>query len=738
MSRPMSGMISTLALVVGCSFATPLWAAGQDAAQAAAEDRVPEIVVTAQRTSQSAQKVPLAITALSGDFLEKSNIQTFNDLGTRTPSLVYDEFAPGQPRYAIRGIGNTNKSSGVDPGVAVFVDDVYMGRPAMTSTDFADLDRVEILRGPQGTLFGRNATGGAISFFTRRPSDQFRFAANATAGNYNLFSGNVLVSGPLSDTLSGKIDVTARRRGGYAFNETTGNDIEDERYIGGRAALRWRPTADWDIQLNADASRRRGTGPWWDLASEGPTAIGKSNPDPRRGKNYADDGYANVDNFGFSLNSIWKTGIGTLTSITAWRYAKNDNRANSTGLNVLPLTDPNRKSLYYILFIQQDNERARQFSQELRLDTEIGNHFKLTTGAFFYHDHVDHTRLTDYEFVNFGAGLAGRFQFDASNRTTGYALFANSTLEITDGLDLAAGIRWSHDHKDHNVTGSGSNYSRFRNNGVTVPGYTAPASASWSAATPTVSLKYQIQPAVMLYGTVSRGFKSGGFNDTDNDRVSALRPFNPEFVWNYEAGLKSNWFDHRFQLNVAAFYMRYTDLQVSIVTTVDPRLPPVLVNGNAGKATIKGIEVEVNAVPVRGWNIYGNYTYTDGKINELNTGSVNYAGKLLPRVPKSKYFIGTSVTLPVGDLTVTGRVDFSHQDSYFASIQNLADEQSHVQSNLDAGLTVEMPGHRWSVELWAKNLTDELNINSITDVTRDAFATYLPPRTFGATAKFRY
>lgn len=726
--------VSTLAMIASCSLASPLWAADENATP----DAVEEITVTAQRTNQSSQAVPLAITALSGDFLEKSNIEGFNDLKTRAPSLTYDEFAPGQPRYTVRGIGNTNKSSGVDPGVAVFVDDVYMGRPAMTSTDFSDLDRVEILRGPQGTLFGRNATGGAISFFTRRPDDHFRFEAKATAGNYHLFGGNVLLAGPLSETVSGKIDISVRRHDGYAFNETTGNDIENERYVGGRAALRWQPNDAWDVQLNVDGSRRRGTGPWWDLAIEGPKALGKANPQPRRGKNYADDGYADIDNFGISLNSNWTGDIGTITSITAWRYSSNNNRANTTGLNVLPLSDPNRKSLYYTLFIQQDDETARQFSQEVRLASDIGNRFKLVAGAFFYRDHVDHSRLTDYEFVNFGAGLAGRYVFDATNRTTGYALFANGTYELADKLELEAGLRWSHDHKEHVVTGSGANYARFRNNGVVVPGYTAAAGASWSAATPMVSLKYQVKPAVMLYATVSRGFKSGGFNDTDNDRVSALRPFNPEYVWNYEAGLKSSWLDRRLQFNASAFYMRYTDLQVSILTTVDPLLPPVPVNGNAGRTTIKGIELELNAVPVRGWNIYGNYTYTDGKINELNTGTTNFAGKLLPRVPKHKYFIGTSVTQPVGDFTVTGRLDYSYQTSYFSTIQNLATERSLAQKNLDAGLTVEMPGGRWTLDIWGKNLTNELNINSITDVTGDAFATYLPPRTFGATIKVRY
>lgn len=710
------------------------------AADEATGTAVEEVIVTAQKTAQNLQQVPLAVTGFSGDFLEKSKVENFLDLRTRVPSLTFDEFAPGQPRYFIRGIGNTNRSGGIDSAVGLFVDDVYMGRPAMTSTDFSDLERVEVLRGPQGTLFGRNAVGGAVSFFTRKPGDSYRFDGKVTAGNYDLRAVSAAVSGPISDTVSAKMALTARSHDGYAFNTTTGRDVEDERLIAGRAALRFRPNEAWDIQLNVDGSQRRGTGPWWDLAVEAPASLGKSNPDPRRGRNHAEDGYANIDNAGASLNATWKTSIGTLTSITAYRNAQTHVRANTTGLLVAELTDvANRRVFHHTLFIQQDDEDAKQFTQELRLASNIGERFSFVAGLYYYNDDVFHNRLTDYRFYNFGATpLGGRFNFASTNKTDAYAVFINGVYEITGRLKLQAGLRWSQDEKDHVTVGSGANFSRFRNAGVTIPGYTAPASAKWDAFTPTASLNYQVTDDAFVYATASRGFKSGGFNDTDNDLQSALRPFNPEYVWNYEIGARTEWFDRRLRLNATAFYMDYTDLQVTVITIVTPGLPPTGVSGNAGKSTIKGFELEWTAVPVQGLNVYGSYTYTDGKIKSLVTGTLNLAGKDIPRAPKNKFFLGANFTRDLGLVTATARVDYSRQSSFFSTINNLPSELIHKQHNWDAGLTLAPTGKPYSLELWGKNLSNELSITTISDVTGDGYAQYAPPRTYGVTLSIKY
>ena len=694
---------------------------------------VEEVIVTAQRSSQNLQQVPLAVTGYSGAFLEKSKIEDFNDLRTRTPSLTFEQFAPGQPRYTIRGIGGGG-------GVAVFVDDVYMGQPSMSSVEFVDLERVEVLRGPQGTLFGRNATGGAIAFFTEKPGSDYRVKAKATVGNYDLKSLSALISGPVSDVLSAKISVIAREHSGYAFNETTGRDIEDETLAAARAALRFRPNDDWDIQLNIDGSTRRGTAPWWDLMIEAPKSAGNSNPEPRRGRNHPDDGYADIDNAGVSLNANWDSPIGTFTSITAFRNTQSHNRANTTGLLVAPLSDvANRRVNFHTLFIQQADQKAEQFSQELRLAADLGDRFKWIGGLYYYQDDGVANRLTDYRFYSFGpTPVDGRYAYASTNETKAFAAFMSGTFALTEQLKLQAGIRWSHDEKDHTTVASGKNFSGFRDGGVSVPGYSAASSADWSAWTPTASINYQVTPDVFVYGTISRGFKSGGFSDGDSEKQSILRPFNPEFVWNYETGARTEWFDRRLRVNATAFYMDYTDLQVSVFTQLAPNLPAVLVSGNAGKAKIKGFELEWNAVPIEGLNLYGNYTRTESEISALISGANNLAGKKIPRAPENKFFMGASLARDFGGMTATGRVDYTYQSDYFSSINNVPSERVLAQENWDAGLTMGPAGGAWSVEVWGKNLANELHVVSISDILGDAFANYAPPRTYGVTLSYRH
>ncbi|KGB56292.1 TonB-dependent receptor precursor [Sphingopyxis sp. LC81] len=717
----------------------PAGSAAENGSSAASEPGgLEEIVVTAQKRSENLQTVPLSLTAFSGDTLEKSAVTSIAELAARTPNVSYDTFSPGQPRYFIRGIGGTASGSARDGAIGIFVDDVYMGRPAMTGTDFVDLARVEVLRGPQGTLFGRNVVGGAISYFTLKPDDEFRAQAALTLGNYRRIDGNFLVSGPISDTLSAKVAVSSRNHNGYAFNETTGKDIEDEQSIVARGALRFQPNSDVDIQLNADISRLRATGNWWHLLREGPNSIGKSNADPRRGRNHTDDGFSDVDNGGVSLNARFQTGIGEIASITAYRESTSSTRANTTGLFVAPLTDPNRGQFHHTLFIQQSDVDSSQFSQELRLASEIGSDISTVIGLFYFHENVKSTDITDYRFVS--RNSEGRRRFDGRNKTDSYAAFANIAWDVTDELKLRAGLRWSLDKKDHVAVAGGNNFVPYRDGGVIVPGFTAPGKDSWDAFTPSLSINYQATPTKFFYASLSRGFKSGGFSDTEIEKLSAMTAFDPEFAWNYEVGMKTEWFDRRLRFNASLFYTDYTDLQVTVIRIVDPAFPPFGTTGNAGKVVIKGAELEVNAIPVDGWNIYGNYAYTDSNIKELVVGTADLAGNRLGRSPKHKFFVGTSYETEIGGgYKAAARVEYTYSSSFFSSINNTPVELIDGQRSLDLGLTLTTPDDKWSVDFWGKNMTDRLNINTITEVPlRDGYASFLPPRTFGATLRFRY
>ena len=697
-----------------------------------------EIVVTATKREENLQTVALSITAYSSDFLQDSNITDFNDLEKRVPNLTADTFSPGVPIYNIRGIGDASRSGAVDTAVGVFVDEVYMGRPFMTNTDFHDIERVEVLRGPQGTLFGRNVVGGAVSFHTSKPSEEVVGNISMTYGNYDKLDAKGFVSGPISENVFGKVSVVTRNHDGYAFNVTTNNDIEDEQFFGARAALRFVPNDSLDIQLNVDASRRRATGLWWDLFREGLFSQGNSNADRRRGRNHDEDGFSDSDVKGASLHINWESGFGTVTSITAYREGDMSDRANTTGLLVAKLTDPNPFAHHISLFIQQADQRAEQFSQEVRIASDLNARFNWVAGAFYFQEDVSHTRMQEFRFPFFF--LEGTGVFDAETDTDTYAFFANGTYNITDDLSLQAGIRWSKDNKDHVLTVSGNNSTPYTDRGVIVPGWTAPGEESWDAFTPSFSLNYQVTEDHFLYATVSRGFKSGGFNDIETESLAAETSFAPEFAWNYEIGAKTEWFNRRLRFNASAFYLDYTDLQVTVVLQPDPNLPPFFITGNAGKAEVKGIETEWTLVPFDGATLYGSYTFTDSELKDVLIGTVDASGNRLSRAPKHKVFLGGDYTFPVTDFAnATLRVDYTYTGKTFNTLLNSPRELIPSKEFVDASLTFVTNDGRWELEFWGKNLFDELALNTITEVpVMEGYGTFEPPRTYGATVRYKF
>lgn len=731
--KPQHALAVPLAAVVSGALVCPV---------ASADDvRLDEIVVTAQKRAENLQTVPLALSVYSADTLQSQNIASLGDLKFRVPSLVYDEFSAGQPRYYIRGIGNNLQSGAVDEDVGVFIDGVYMGRPEMSNNDFLDIESVEVLRGPQGTLFGRNVVGGAITFNTRKPDEQVRAGGNFTVGNYNQTDVAAYVSGPISDKVFGKIAATSRNRDGFYFNTTTNNDVEDAQFAGARGALRFLPNDTLDIQLNADVSRRRGTGSWAYLYRTGPVFSAPAQPDPYRGAHYTDDGVADIDNQGASLNIDWETALGTVTSITAFRDSKMAVRFNTTGDDVGELGDP-PVDASNLLFVQGYHADTEQFTQELRIASPATERLTWVAGAYFFHNDVDYGQENTYRFTEFFS--EGVFGTESPSKTTAYAVFANAAFDITDQLAIQAGVRYSYDEKKIHYTSYGQSFlGPYTIDGVPVAGYDVTAEKDWDAVTPAVSLNYQLTPDVFFYATASKGFKSGGF--TSGSEATEARvvqtPFNPEFAWNYEVGAKTEWLDRRMRFNVSAFHIDYTDLQLRILVQLLP-LPslPVEIVGNAGKTVSQGVETELDFAVTSALDVYGSYTFTDTEIKEMVLAGVDQAGHRLAKAPKHKVFVGGSYTVPLGEkYTATARVDYTYSSDYHSNPTNDPVELVPLRRNLDAGLRFETEGGRWGIELWGKNLTDEFHPSAVTSVFGTGYAVPLdPPRTYGATVRFQF
>jgi|HubBroStandDraft_4_1064222.scaffolds.fasta_scaffold00025_47 iron complex outermembrane receptor protein len=733
-----------------------------------------EVVVTAEKRSEDLQKVPLALSAYTSDYLENNGILDLTDLKAEIPSLTFFEYTAGQPRYYIRGIGNNLDSGSIDDDVGVFVDGVYMGRPAMSNTPFMDLDHVEVLRGPQGTLFGRNVVGGAISFVSKKPDQDVQLSGEVTYGNYNEIDTRAFASGPITGNLFGSISVATTSHDGYGINTTAGQgaiypttnttpgavtvnvtgprDVGDTHFTGVRTTLRLVASDSLEFNLHADASDRTGSGTWAFLWLAGPITGPNGFPadgeqsHPWSAAHYPDVGVSDVSNDGVSLDVNWETWLGTLTSITAYRHSDYDSRLDECVLNVPDVLDPSLVTgdlgeCYYEPTYRENND---QYSEEIRLASSANSPVKWVGGLYAFNAADWWSVVQSWAF--FFPGFTGQGFFgDGGNRTVtnAYAAFANASYEIHK-LTLQAGVRFSHDEKKNRGGTFGVNFTGpWTDNGVPYPagvGYNSSASASWNAVTPSFSLSYQAAPDKFLYALVSRGFKSGGFGVELQDKVAAETPVSPEFAWNYEIGAKLEW-SQRARLNVSAFWVDYTNLQVNGLLVEAPGEPPLSVLLNAGKTTSKGVESEGSWLLTPSLSINAMYTYTKTRINETNPGAAGVVnvGDELPNAPENKGYIGASYTTHVNDRSaVTLRADYSAQSSYASNLPNLADERVPSTRKVDAGLLFEGNNGHWGVELWGKNLTNVVHPDFLTDVAGTVYAKPIdPPRTYGFTIRLR-
>ncbi|TAL28434.1 TonB-dependent receptor [Phenylobacterium sp.] len=704
-----------------------LFAAGHAAAQ---EAEVSELVVTAQRVEENIQKVPIAVTAFGSAALERQSIETLQDIAIRTPGFSAGQVDPVQPNFAIRGIGSAygiSQNAGGDASVVVFVDGVYAGRGGTPDIDAMDLERVEVLRGPQGTLFGKNAVGGLIQYVTRKPSNDTRFRVEGSLGNYDRRTFSARGNIPLSDTVYLSGGVSVKLRDGYEFNQTTGNDVNDQDLRTAAVALRYLPSEDLDIVLAADFTDQDQRGNPRDNICDatlrgGVHCVGV-NPDPRIVNAYT-DGYTRrwLQTYRGEVN--WKTALGTVTSITGYRAVTTNIRipffAN-------PVNPPNQ-----IESTQTDHEKNDQFSQEVRLSFDaFGGRLSGQVGAYYLHE--DNFRIEDLRQDFPSPALTGVATYPQDVSAKSYALFGQVGFNVTDTLTLTAGLRQTWEEKS----------GRFIGMKVSGPGQPPPLGANydvrgrkkWNALTPRFAADWQATPDILVYASATRGFKSGGFQGIAGTALSQSTPYDPEYAWSYEGGAKTQWLDKRLQVNASVFHTDYKDLQVS-------QLVPLccVVVGNAATAEIDGFEVELVARPIPGLQLEAAYGYLDAKFTSFANGATaNFTGNSLPRSPKDKIHLGAQYGFDVQGWGVLGRVDYTNQAHMFFEASNIATQKQAGYINVDARLALTSPDKRWQVAVWGKNLTDELVATYVTAFApyRQVLVPYAPPKTYGVTLVWR-
>lgn len=695
------------------------------------------MIVTAQRIEESMQDVPIAVSAIEAETLEESGIETVDELSMRVPGLTVARFNPAQPQFFIRGIGSTDQSASGDPSVGVFIDGVYISRVGGMDLNFFDLERVEVLRGPQGTLYGKNVVGGAINYVTRPPSSEPNARAEVTFGDYNRQDYRGLLEGPLNSNVNAKLAFSRSTRDGYSTNATTGNKLSDEDNISFRGQLLFNPDADFNVLLSADLQRSRLTGtnrecvgeqfiffPWF--APGSPFAASPCSPDPFVNEK-TEDGYSDIDVSGVSAIANWALDWADFTSITAFRRSEVDLRDEFSGSDA-PLV------------IRNVIDDSDQFTQEFRLNGGDPSTLQWLVGYYFLSADIERLENNDFSGNDIPLGLPPSLSFNTfyfqENDTTNHAFFAQFTRALTDRVNFKVGARYTWEEKKANIRTEGFDPTASF---LAAP-YVATPSKSWSSVTPMASLDFHFSDSAMAYLSYSQGFKSGGFNGTAADVVAANQGFDEETASQFELGLKSQFLDDRVRLNIAAFDIDFQDLQV--FQLVDGAS---LVVSNAADATTKGFEAELWAVLSDNWQLRGSYAYLDATYdNFINSNGQDYSGNQLTRSPKNSYNLALTFDTPLANgMELSALLEHSYRSRIYYDPSNFPLVGDGSVGLLNASVTLGINEH-WDVSLWGSNLTDEVYRTNVIDgrgpfnLSQNGSAVIAPPAMWGVSLNYRY
>lgn len=727
--------VGGFATVASLVCAHPASAQAQTAVEGAETVQLDEIVVTAEKRSTNAQDVSIAISVLSSDSLDRSGVDSTLALQSSSPSLVVGSFGGfGQPY--VRGIGNELLTLASDSSTSVYMDGVYLARPGGTLQQFLDVDRVEILRGPQGTLYGRNSVGGSINIHSVAPTDENTGSADVSYGNFNKFRARAAVNVPLIDgKLFARFAGIRSSSRGYvtnltppgSFSAVDGVGSVSQHYggddlIGGRASFRFVPDEKWDIQLSFDAARDRGTQTSTNklLTSLPSPALPAGRTDPSPFKNYLNfSPVEKKDQWGSRLAINYDLGAATVKSITSFRHNLQDVFFDVDATDV----DLNHERLY---------STSDTWTQEINVVSSGDGPLEWVVGAYYLKDDA----LQDIPlFLNSGDFL---LDFRGTLDTWAWATFGQASYRIGDIVRITGGLRYSQEQKtisvDHNAVIGGNPV-----NLLLVP----EDSRKWSSWTPKVGVDIFIADHAMIYGSVSKGYKSGGFNLLSLD--PSTFSFNPENLWSYEVGLKSELFDRRLRLNLSAFWYDHKDRQEQVASAFGA------VTANAASATIKGIEIETVALLAPGFELNASYSYLDGRYDqyltvdpdrpELGTLDLGALGNRVPRAPKHSAVVSATYN---HEFASAGKLTLFAEYSWKSRIyHNVYNEEALSQASfglLNGRVTYQPDGSDWRISAWGKNLTDKVWFQTGIRNTAffGSFENVAEPRTYGIEVGYKW
>lgn len=696
------------------------------------DSAIEDIIVTAQKRSESVQGVPLAITALSGGSLTDRNISDVASLATAVPNMTFGTYG-GSARIAIRGVGYDNVAQGHEGRVAYHMDGVYVSRPAAILGTFYDIERVEVLRGPQGTLYGRNATGGSVNVITKAPTDDWQGNAQIGYGNYNAVISDGAIGGPIATGVRFRVAYTFENHDGWGKNVVTGNDIDNARRRGVRGTLSFDLGSSGKLDISSDYYREKD-------ANYGNHAFGAGNPAvplsglvlggfiPEDIRDIANDfdPINERESYGFAARAEIDLGGATLKSISAYRNSdfmiKTDFDATSA-----PLSEAD----YY--------ERSRQLSEELQVSGKIGN-LRYIVGAYYFDEKIFGGNAVPLSLALFGSPsfqIVQGFRGEGDIRTKAVAGFGQLDYDISDILTFTAGGRYSwerHEISDQLQFDLSRPYPpRLPNLDI----YNRKGlSTTDKAFTPRLQISYKPEKGLMFYASLSKGFKSGGF-----DIGGGAPAFEPETLLAYEGGMKGTFANGRVRINAAGFYYDYTNLQVSKV------LFSAIQIVNAASSVVYGAEAELTIIPVDGFQIDAAPAWLHTEYKNFSTANpsnpltpLDQSGNQLSQAPEISLRLGAEYSWSIGSGRVKLRGEMNYQDRiYFTPFnENLASRVPNTKFNAFFNLD---QGH-WHASLYALNLTNRTTVANALVASAIAgspiLGTLEPPRTYGIKVGYRF
>lgn len=734
------GKLTIKKLLATAAFVTSPVAASAAAPEPSTFVGLEEITVTARKISEDLQKTPVSVTVVSSEAINNFSMVNIGEIQAVTPNLQYTSGFSGSSagaNFFIRGIGQLDFISTSDPGVATFIDGVYMARTVGAALDTADIERIEVLKGPQGTLFGKNTIGGVINITTAKPGPELDGMAELTAGNFGRYDGRFMANVPVTDKFFIKLTGVTRNNDGFQKRIVDGIKLGDDKNFGGSIQARWVPTEDLDVILAADATRRRAH-----VAAHTGTAIEPSvltglyemmtgidpliyQPVSDPVKNSA-TGVRPTDNlnvFGTSLTVNYSFGDFAFKSISAYREMKAETGTDFDGTPI-PYND------------QLVGQNQKQYSQEIQLSQSM-DRFKWLVGGFYLHEKINENILNNFVAfylppTNAPVGDGPVSSTDIS--TNNLALFGQGTYKLTQQLSITAGLRWMHEKKDVAISGP------F---GLATGGLPLDVSGekSWNNVSPRLGIEFQAMDDLLLYASVTRGFKSGSFNGRP-DRNNDFNAYDPEKVWAYEVGFKSEFLDRRVRLNSAAFWTQYDGVQL-VTGGLDANGQPFFPVDNAGNVDIKGFEVELTARPTEELNLFANVGVTDEKWTDIFPIALVTKNTRMPLMSHVTAMVGGDYSFALGDFgTLNIGANYNYRSSFFVDTGNSARVKQDGYGLLDARIILEPASGNWQLKIWGKNLTDKKYITWAQDLIAigeaHAVSFFGRPREYGVTFRVNF